>query len=166
MPRASRIHELTLESHVSNRQENNRSSRGALHEIGRQDCPDDLAHPPDTALAPMFAPHKAWLRMLREHNSITLNTYKEVFWFIPSICMFPLELAHRSFAAHIECHQYVIECIEQSSQALEFSGVRSERTHSPIRKPVTSIEHAMDIAIGAEGKPWVEASNARTARAA
>jgi hypothetical protein len=30
------------------------------------------------------------------------------------------------------------------------------RTHSDIREPVTSIEHAMDIAIGDEGKPWVE----------
>lgn len=30
------------------------------------------------------------------------------------------------------------------------------RTHSVIRAPVNSIERAMDIAIGAEGKPWVE----------
>ena len=39
---------------------------------------------------------------------------------------------------------------EQESKAA------SRRTHPAIREPVTSIEHAMDIAIGAEGEPWDE----------
>jgi hypothetical protein len=30
------------------------------------------------------------------------------------------------------------------------------RTHSEIREPVDTNERAMDIAIGGEGKPWVE----------
>ena len=37
-----------------------------------------------------------------------------------------------------------------------FSVQIERRTHSVIRAPVNSIEHAMDIAIGAEGKPWIE----------
>ncbi len=35
------------------------------------------------------------------------------------------------------------------------SKAESRRTHL-IREPVTSIEHAMDIAIGDEGEPWNE----------
>lgn len=45
---------------------------------------------------------------------------------------------------------------EQQSQAANLSVQIEQRTHSVIREPVNSIEHAMDIAIGAEGKPWVE----------
>lgn len=33
---------------------------------------------------------------------------------------------------------------------------RGRRTPSVLREPVTPVEHAMDIAIGAEGKPWEE----------
>jgi hypothetical protein len=77
--------------------------------------------------------------------------------------MFPLELAHRTFAAHIECHQYIIETFEQQSKAANYSGLRIERTHSLILEPVDSIEHAMDIAIGAAGEPWVEAKEAKAA---
>jgi hypothetical protein len=151
MPGNSRIQKLNLMSHVSNQKEKNHSSHGAMHEVGREYRPSEFAMLPDTAIAAMFAPHKAWLRMLHEHNWVILNTYREVFWFSPSLCLFPLELAHRTFAAHIECHQYIIEFFEQQSKAANFSGLRIERTHSVILEPVDSIEHAMDIAIGAGG---------------
>jgi hypothetical protein len=42
---------------------------------------------------------------------------------------------------------------KQQSNATNLS-VQSRRTHAVIREPVTSIERAMDIAIGAE--PWNE----------
>ena len=45
---------------------------------------------------------------------------------------------------------------EQQSKTPNCSVQIEQRTHPAIREPVTSIEHAMDIAIGAEGKPWVE----------
>jgi hypothetical protein len=45
---------------------------------------------------------------------------------------------------------------EQQSTAAN----HSRRTHSVVREPVTSIEHAMDIAIGAEGEPWDEEKEA------
>ncbi len=160
----ARIHKSTLMSHVSNQKEKNRSSQGAMHVVDRQYHPGEFAMLPDTAIAAMFAPHKAWLRILHEHNSVMLNTYKEVFWFIPSICKLPFDFAHRSIAFHIECHQDITEFFEQQSKAsANFSGWQIERTHSVIRGPVDSIEHAMDIAIGAQGEPWVEASAARAA---
>jgi hypothetical protein len=162
MTGSSRIHKSTSINHMSNQKEMNHSS----HEVGDQDCSGEFAMLPDTAIAAMFAPHKTWLRMLHEHNSAVLNSYKEVFWFVPSFCLFPLEFAHRSFATHIECHQCIIESIEQSSQALNFTGMRIERTHLVVREPVDSIEHAMDIAIGAEGVPWADARAARVMRAA
>jgi hypothetical protein len=113
MPGNSRIQKLNLMSHVSNQKEKNHSSHsamheGAMHEVGREYLPGEFAMLSGTAIAALFAPHKAWLRMLHEHNSGILNTYREVFWFSPSLCLFPLELAHRTFAAHIECHQYII----------------------------------------------------------
>jgi hypothetical protein len=144
MPRNSRIHKLNVISVVSNQKEKSHSSHSAVHEVGAT-----------------FAPHKTWLRILHEHNSEILNTYKEVFWFIPTLCMFPLELALRSFAGYIECQQYITESIAQRSKAANLSALRIERTHSGIRAPVDSFEHAMDIAIGAEGEPWVEPRAAR-----
>jgi hypothetical protein len=150
MPRNFRIHELKLMSNVSNQEDR------------RQYRPGEFATLSDTAIAAMFAPRKAWLRMLHEHNSEILKTYKEVFWFVPSFCMVPLELAQRSFAVYIECQQCITESVEQRSKAAN-SGLRIERTHSGSGEPVDSIEHAMDIAIGAEGELWVEAKAARAA---
>ncbi len=46
-----------------------------------------------------------------------------------------------------------------SSQGQQ-SKAASRRTHSIIRESVTSIEHAMDIAIGAEGESWDEEKEA------
>lgn len=111
---------------------------------------------PYSAIEAMFTPRKAWLRMLHEHNSGILKTYKEVFWFIPPFFMFPLEMAQKSFAVCIECQQCITESIEQQSKAANVSPLRMERTHSEIRELVDSIEHAMDAVVGAEGEPWVE----------
>lgn len=48
---------------------------------------------------------------------------------------------------------------EQQSRAANCS-VRSRSTLSIVREPVNSIEHAMDVAIGAEGEPWDEKKEA------
>ncbi len=45
---------------------------------------------------------------------------------------------------------------EKHSKDAKLSAQSERRTHPDIREPVTSIEHAMDIAIGDEGKPWIE----------
>jgi hypothetical protein len=45
---------------------------------------------------------------------------------------------------------------EQPSVAANLSVQIERRTHSIIREPVNSVEDAMDVAIGGEGKPWVE----------
>jgi hypothetical protein len=55
---------------------------------------------------------------------------------------------------------------EQQSRVGNLSVLQVERTHSVRREPVDSIEHAMDIVIGAEGEPWAEARAARQPRAA
>jgi hypothetical protein len=161
MPKNSRSYKLRLMRNVSNQKEKNHSSHGAMHEVGRQYRPGEFAMLSDTAIEAVFEPRKAWLRMLHEHNSEILNTYKELFWLIPPFCMFPLELAQRSFVVYIECQQCITESIEQQIKAANLSAQWIERTHSG-----DSIEHAMDIVIGAEGEPWVEARAARAARAA
>lgn len=45
---------------------------------------------------------------------------------------------------------------EQHTQDQTLPVQIERRTHSDIRELVDSIEHAMDIAVGHEGKPWVE----------
>jgi hypothetical protein len=45
---------------------------------------------------------------------------------------------------------------EQQSKAAILSAQNERRSQSVVREPVNSVEHAMDIALGAEGKPWVE----------
>lgn len=144
MAKNSRINNLNVMSVVTNQKKENHSSHSAVNEVDAT-----------------FAPHTTWLRMLHEENAEILKTYKEVFWFIPAYCMFPLELAHRSFSVYIECQQRIAEFIEQQTKAATLSAEWIERTHSGIRAPVDSFEHAMDIAIGAEGEPWVEARAAR-----
>lgn len=144
MLRNSRINNLNVMSVVSNQKEENHSSHSAANEVDAT-----------------FAPDKTWLRILHEQNAEILKTYKEVFWFIPAYCVFPLELAQRSFSVYIECQQRIAESIEQQIKAANLSAVWIERTHSGIRAPVDSFEHAMDIAIGAEGEPWIEARTAR-----
>jgi hypothetical protein len=160
MTKNSRIHKLDSMSLVRNQKEKNSSSPNAMHEVRRQSDPEEFAMLSDTAIEAMFAPRKAWLRMLHEHNSEILETYKQVFWFVPAFGMFQLELAQRSFAAYIECQQCITESIAQQGKAANLPALRIERTHSGIREPVDSIERAMDIAIGAEPEceePWVEA---------
>lgn len=139
MPRNSRIHKLNVMSVVSSQKEENHSSHSAVHEVEKT-----------------FAPHKTWLRILHEQNAEILRTYKELFWFVPAYCMFPLELAQRSFSAYIECQQRTAESFEQQIKAVTPSAPWIERTLSETRAPLDPFEQAMDIVIGAEGEPWVE----------
>jgi hypothetical protein len=45
---------------------------------------------------------------------------------------------------------------EQHTQGANLPVQTERRTRADIREPVTSIEHAMDIALGDEGKPCIE----------
>jgi hypothetical protein len=45
---------------------------------------------------------------------------------------------------------------EQQSKAANHSVRIERRTHPVVREPLNPIEDAMDVAIGGEGKPWVE----------
>jgi hypothetical protein len=75
MPRNYRKHELRVRNPIRNKED------------GGQYRQPESAMLPDSAIEAMFTPRKAWLRMLHEHNSGILKTYKEVFWFIPPFFM-------------------------------------------------------------------------------
>jgi hypothetical protein len=160
MQGTARIHKSNSASLVSEGKEKSHSSHGAIHEIHRQSRPGESAILPNAAIEAIVGPRKAWLQMLHERNSEILNTYKEMFWFLPPFCMFPLELAQQSFVGYIECQQRITESIGQQIKDANLSARRTERTHSEVSVPVTSIEHGMDIAIGAEGNPWDEEKEA------
>ncbi len=156
MPRNSRIHQVNVMSNLSDENETGQSLYGVIHEVGRQDCPGDFELLSDTAIEAMFAPCEAWLRMVQEYNSGILKTYKDVFWSIPAVCVFHVELIQRSF-------MFCIEIFGLQSKAVNLPVLRIERSYSGIRGTEDSIERAMDIAIGADREPRAKA---RTATAA
>lgn len=100
----------------------------------------------------MFAARKTWLRMLRQQNCEALRTCEELFRFIPSWYILPLDVAARSVAVYIECQQCVTESIEQQtkSAARLLLGRPFERKSSCATAPADCFERGMDVVIGAD----------------
>jgi hypothetical protein len=128
MPTNSRIHEVFSISRERNQKEENYSLIT------------------DISIKAVFAPRKAWLQMLNDQSSESLKLYKEVFWFMPDLLMFPMEWTQRSFAGYIACQQCITGSLEQQTAA----NLSLLRAGSDYETPVYSIERAMDIAIGAD----------------
>jgi hypothetical protein len=135
MPKDFRIRKMALVKHESNQREGDSSA---------MDNADPQHH---KAIEAIFAPRKAWLRMLDEQSSEGLKACKETFWFMPSFCWIPMEWSQRSFAVYLACQQCVTESIEQQTLAANLTLVQALRSDSVVRED--SIEHAMDIAVGA-----------------
>lgn len=166
MPRHSRIHRANIHevqthqvkamSHVSHKRETDQSSYDVIHdaiqEAGGAYRAGEFAMISDTAVAAIFAPCKAWLRMVQQYNAEILKTYEEVFWTLPALSIVPLELVRRSFALSGESQEYRTESIGQQGRTASPPALRIERSDSRAREAVNSIERAMDIVIGAESE--------------
>ncbi len=162
MPRNSRIHKVNVMSHVRNDKENDKETDQPLYgearygEADRQNRLGEFALLSDAVVEAMVASCEAWLRIVQEYNSEILKTYRNVFWGIPAICVFPLELTQRSIAVYLVS-------IGQQSKTANLPALRVERRYFETRGTVDSIESAMDVAIGADREPL---TRTRTATAA
>jgi hypothetical protein len=161
MPRNSRSHETNVMNHETDQRSFEASFEG-MHEVARRAHPFDVATMSDKASEAPFAP-EPWLRMLQEYNLEILKTYADAFWMIPALCLFPLEVAQRSFTVYIKYQQCMAESFGQRSTGSNLAIMRVEGSYLGSREPVNSIERAMDVVIGDEGEPPYKTKTARAA---
>jgi len=158
MPRNSSSREVKYETD----QKSVEASFEGMHEVARRAHAFDVATMSDTAIEAPFTP-EPWLRMLQEYNLEILKTYADAFWMLPALCLFPLEMAQRSFTVYIKYQQSMAESFGQQGTGSSLAMMRVEGGRLGSREPVNSIERAMDVVIGDEGEPPYKAKMARAA---